>query len=99
MLIVAVTAPVKPEYREEMIQATITVQNATRQEPGCITYTFYTETADPNTFFVFEVWESAEALASHMKEAHTQAFLAQAKIAAAAPMTAQRFEVPADSTQ
>ncbi len=95
MLIVAVTAPVKPEHREEMIQATIAVQNATRQEPGCINYTFYTETADPNVFFVFEVWESAEALDAHMKEAHTQTFLAQAKVAAAGAMTAQRFEVPA----
>ena len=99
MIIVAVTAPIKPEFREEMIQATITVQDATRKEPGCITYTFHTQVADPNIFFVFEVWESAEALQFHMQQEHTQTFLAQAKIAAAAPMTAERFEVPSDTAQ
>lgn len=99
MIIMAVSAPIKPEHRDEMIQAAITVQDATRKESGCITYTFHTEVADPNKFFVYEVWESSEALDAHMKQEHTRTFLEKVGKTAAGSMNAERYDVPADSKQ
>jgi len=99
MIIMAVSVPIKPEYRDEMIQAAITVQNATRPEPGCITYTFHTEVADPNIFFVYEVWESVEAWDAHMKQEHTRTFLEKVGKIAAGSINAERYDVPADSKQ
>jgi quinol monooxygenase YgiN len=99
MIILAVSAPIKPEHRDEMIQAAIAVQDATRQEPGCITYTFHTEVADPNKFFVYEVWESNEAWDSHMKQEHTRTFLEKVGKTAAGSINAERYDVPAGSKQ
>lgn len=99
MIIMAVSAPIKPEHRDEMIQAAITVQDATRHEPGCITYVFYTEVADPNQFLAYEVWESAEALELHMQQEHTRTFLEKVGKTAAGSINAERYDVPADSKQ
>lgn len=41
----------------------------TRKEPGCITYQLYSNEAD-NTFFFYELWESADHLDAHTKTEH-----------------------------
>ena len=74
MLVIAGTIPVKAEHREEAIKLARMMEEATRQEPGCFAYTFYADRDDPNTFFIFEEWESDEALAKHLQTDHMKQF-------------------------
>jgi len=93
MIVIAGTIPVKPEAREEARKLATVLEEATRKEPGCLTYTFYADRDNPNTFFIFEEWESDEALAKHFQTAHMKQFLQEApKILAGAP-NAKKYTV------
>ena len=74
MIVVAGSMPIKPEMREEAIQAALAMAAATQQEAGCITYRFYSDLAAPNTFFVFEEWASEAHLAAHFQTPHMAEF-------------------------
>ena len=74
MIVVAGTVAVKPETREEAVRAALEMARATRAEPGCISYRFFADLADPNTFLIFEEWESDEALATHFQTPHMATF-------------------------
>lgn len=76
MIVVAGTVPVKPERREDAVRVALAMAEATRAEAGCLDYRFYAELADPNTFLIFEEWESDEALAKHFETEHMRAFQA-----------------------
>jgi quinol monooxygenase YgiN len=92
MLIVAVTLKIRPEHREEFVQAASRLAEQTKTEPGCMSYRFSIDLADPNTFYLHEEWESEELLQDHFK---TPGFLAiQEKLAsvAAAPPSIRQFE-------
>ena len=51
-----------------------TCAETTRREAGNIDYTFYAGVDSPDTFFLFEQWESRKALDLHMKSEHLAAF-------------------------
>jgi len=51
--------------REEFVEVMKTMQDASRQEPGCIDYGFYAAVEDPDQFVAVELWESREALETH----------------------------------
>lgn len=74
MLVIAGTIELDPEKRDAAIAAANEMIEATRQEPGCIAYTFSADLADPGTFHLFEQWESQEALDSHFKAPHMAKF-------------------------
>jgi quinol monooxygenase YgiN len=98
MILVSAKAPIKPEARDEMIQAAIDVQNATRQEAGCISYTFHTQVEDPNVFFVFEKWESMAHLQAHFEQEHTKTFLAKVGNATSGDIELRWYEAPTENT-
>ncbi|GAB4557245.1 MAG: putative quinol monooxygenase [Haliangiales bacterium] len=75
MLIVAGTIVIDPAHREAAIAAATKAMHATRAEAGCISYTFSADFADPGGFYVFEEWESEEALAAHFKTPHMAEFV------------------------
>jgi quinol monooxygenase YgiN len=93
MIVIAGTIPVKPECREEAYKLASVLEEATRQEPGCLTYTFYANRNDPNTFFIFEEWDSDEALAKHFQTEHMKQFLQQAPKILAGPPAAKKYTV------
>jgi len=51
--------------REEFVEVMKTMQDASRQEPGCINYGFFAAVEDPDQFVAVELWESREALETH----------------------------------
>ncbi|MFO0848507.1 MAG: putative quinol monooxygenase [Gemmataceae bacterium] len=51
-------------------------QKATRKEPGCKSYDLNRDADHPEQYLLFERWKSADALASHLKAAHTTKLLA-----------------------
>lgn len=93
MIIVAGTADVKPERREEAVQVALQMAKATAAEVGCLSYRFYADLEALNTFFLFEEWATAEALAAHFQTAHMQAFQRQLPPLLAGEVVIRRYNV------
>jgi quinol monooxygenase YgiN len=93
MILVAGSARIRPERRDEAVRAALAMGAATRAEPGCRQYRFYADLEAPDTFFVFEEWESEDALARHFETPHLAEF--QTKLAAllAGPLDVRRYSV------
>ncbi len=93
MIVIAGTIPVKPEHREEAYKLASLLEQETRKEPGCFMYTFYADRNNPNTFFIFEEWESDEALAKHFQTEHMKQFVQKAPQILAGPPVAKKYTV------
>jgi quinol monooxygenase YgiN len=85
MTVVAGTVRVRPEKRDEAIRVALTMAKATQAESGCRAYRFYADLEDPAVFFIFEEWESEEALGAHFQTEHMAAFQAALPALVAGP--------------
>ena len=95
MIVVAGTVTIKPGKREEAVRVAEAMARATRTEDGCRHYRFYADLDDPHTFFVFEAWESEEALARHLQTEHMKVFRQQLPDLVAGAPTIRRYVVSA----
>lgn len=93
MLAIAVTYKAKSGKREEALRAARICSAKTREEPGNLDYTFYAGIDDEDSFFLFEHWESREALDKHVKSEHLAAFRAALKGLLERPSEIRIFEV------
>jgi quinol monooxygenase YgiN len=75
VILVHGTIPIRPDCREEALKLARGMTDATRAEPGCISYDFYVGLSDPNTLMLFQEWESMEALMRHFQTPHMEEFL------------------------
>lgn len=71
-----ITIDCKPGTRDTILARAPEAQRATRAEPGCIAYDFYTCTDDPNRLVFVESWVDEAAHAFHMTQPHTRDFIA-----------------------
>ena len=72
MVIVAGTIEVDPADRDTFLKGRADGVRATRSEPGCIEYCFSADALDPGLVRIFEVWESQDALTTHLAGMATQ---------------------------
>lgn len=93
MLVIAGRIALDPAHREAAIAAAVEVMEATRQEPGCISYTFSADLSDPGRFLLFEEWESEEALAAHFQTPHMASFQAKMGGFGIREMNVQKYQV------
>ncbi|MEM7347872.1 MAG: putative quinol monooxygenase [Chloroflexota bacterium] len=93
IVVVAGTVQINPDHRDEAIQVAIEMSKATQQEEGCVTYMFYADLENPDTFLVFEVWETDEALANHFQTDHMKVFQQKLPKLVAGPPNIKRYEV------
>ena len=98
MIVIAGTIPIKPEHREEAKQLALWMADATRKEAGCLTYSFYADLAEPNTFFIFEEWESEEALQRHFQTDHMKQFQQQAPKLLGGKVNAKKYTIESASS-
>jgi len=72
-----------------------TVITATRNETGCIDYSYGIDVLDPDTIIVLEYWESVDALKAHGATPHMATWM---KTIGAAGVVSQnlRFHVAGD---
>lgn len=71
-----ITIDCKPGTRDRILARAPEVQVATRAEPGCIAYDFYTCTDNPDRLVFVESWIDRAAHDFHMAQAHTKTFIA-----------------------
>ncbi len=74
MIVVAGTATINPDKWDEAVQQAQQMSATTEAENGCISYRIYVNPTKRNTFFIFEEWETEEALRRHFQTPHLQAF-------------------------
>lgn len=71
-----ITIQLQPGTREKILQRAPVAQAATRAEPGCIAYDFFTCTDDPDRLVFVETWVDQAAHDFHMEQQHTKDFIA-----------------------
>lgn len=74
MQIVYAILPLSPEHRDEALEATRTIAEKSREEPGVIDYRVGTDVEDPNTLRFVEQYEDAEAVDAHLETDHYQQY-------------------------
>lgn len=70
------TLKLKPGTRDLILAEAPAAQAATRAEPGCLAYDFFTCTDDPDRLVFIEAWRDQAAHAAHLREDHTRRFIA-----------------------
>jgi len=93
MLVVAGTITVDPAKRSIIEAAFEKMRAATLQEPGCIEYQAYADRNDAGTIFMFEKWESQDALSAHFVSPHMAEFGKAMGEAGVTGMDVRKYEV------
>ena len=76
MIIIAGTVDLDPQQRAAALAAGRVHMEATRREEGCLDYVWSADPLVPGRVYVFERWESRDALAAHFGGPHYAAMLA-----------------------
>lgn len=74
MILIAAHTRIKPEMMSEALAACAVMEDASQAEPGNISYRFYTDPRNTEVIFVFEEWETDDALNAHLQTPHMAAF-------------------------
>lgn len=77
MVIVSARVRIKSEHIEEALEIAKVMQERTRTEAGCITYTMSQSIEDPSVFLVYEEWVDEAALTFHFETSHMSRFNAR----------------------
>jgi quinol monooxygenase YgiN len=93
MIVIAGTIHLRPGTRADALRVARVMETATRAEPGCRQYRFYADADDPDVLFLFEEWDSDDALARHFQTAHMHEFQTHIPNLVAGPPTLKRYEV------
>ena len=74
MLVIAGTIRIDPDRQADAVPAAVEMMEATRAEPGCVSYTFSASLAEPGVIHVFEEWKDQTALDAHFASPHMARF-------------------------
>jgi len=95
MIVVAGTATIKPRDYEEAVAQAQRMIAASEAETGCLSYRIYVHPTDRHTFFIFEEWETEEALYLHFQTEHMKVFSDYLARVLEGGMNIKRYEVKA----
>ena len=56
----------RPESRKELCQTISSLLDSFKSETGCVTYHFYEEAGNDNTFVLIGEWETSDAWRDHL---------------------------------
>jgi quinol monooxygenase YgiN len=65
----------KAGHEDELQEALHSLQTLSRNDPGCLEYTVFSDRQRPGTFVLFEGWARNEDLAAHNEENHVKEFV------------------------
>lgn len=74
MQMVYAVLPLSPDHRDEALEATRTLAENSRAEPGVIDYRVGTDVEDPNILRFVEQYEDADAVDAHLETDHYQVY-------------------------
>jgi len=65
----------RPEERDDVIAGLVEVARRSREDPGCIDYSWSEDLETPGRFRFLECWESEEEFAAHRDQPYEHAFM------------------------
>lgn len=74
MHVVCIHVHVKPENRDDFIEASVENARNTIREPGNLRFDLIGQVDDPNRFMLYEVYKDEAAMAAHKETAHYAAW-------------------------
>jgi quinol monooxygenase YgiN len=74
MISFAVRLKFAPEDRADISDILRQLAEASRQEPGCVSYIPHQIEGDPDTVLIYEQYKDAQALAAHRDSPHFKKF-------------------------
>jgi quinol monooxygenase YgiN len=83
----------QPENHDRLAAAMVTMMEETAKEEGCQAYRFSADLAAKGVFYIFELWESDEALKAHFAASHMATFQAELKECGPKGGDALRYDV------
>jgi quinol monooxygenase YgiN len=87
MFAVIVKVRIKPEHREEFIEAMLADgRGSVQKEPGCLLFNIVADNADPNLLHLYEVYVSEQAFERHKETPHFKTWLETTREWLAAPL-------------
>lgn len=93
MIVIAGTIQIDPAKLGEARKAAVVMMAETRKEPGNISYAFSGSFEDDGVVYVFEEWQSQDALDFHFKTPHMAAFQKQMGGFGIKGMQVQKYQV------
>ena len=95
MILLVNRAVIKTDLLDEALAVARTMQEATRQEAGCVRYQVFEVHRDEPEIYIHEEWESQAALDDHFAMPHCQQFNQQWFRFLDGEMKIHRYEVSA----
>lgn len=78
--VLAVTWTAKPGNEARVREILQILGEASRQEPGVITYTTHVDPENPREFFIYEKYHDVSGLEAHQETAHFKEYVLQQAI-------------------
>jgi quinol monooxygenase YgiN len=78
MIVLAVTWMAAPGKEAEVTEVFRMLEEASRQEPGCLLYVVHQHRSDSRRFFIYEQYTDDTALAAHRQSVHFQEYAVKA---------------------
>ena len=98
MLIVAGTIRIDPASFDAARSAALEVMAETHKEPGNIDYVFTQSLDEPGAIYIFEKWESQDALDAHFKTPHMASFQSKMGEFGVKEMDVRKYEVSSEGS-
>lgn len=74
MIIVTAKMKVKSGFKDKFVGEAQDLIKHTRSEEGCLSYSLYSDTDDPDHLVMLEHWKDMSSLDSHMESDHFKKF-------------------------
>lgn len=93
LIVVAGKIQIKSSQKEKFIELAEKCLIPSRKEPGSLSYSFYEDQTQPNTFLYFEEWRDQAALDYHFQTPYFKEFIAQASDLFVSPPEIKVYEI------
>ncbi len=97
MVIVLAQATARPEHRDALAEALVTASVTSRNDPGCLAYSFQADLEDANAFTSIEHWESRADLDAHLGTPHVAELIGALQGKVTGPPVITVYEVSSSS--
>ena len=96
LILIVVKHPVRHELADEFPALVAEFTEATRAEPGNLSFEWSRSADDPNAYFLVEVFRDADASAAHVGTEHFKAAIARLPSLLAGPPEIIHADIPGD---
>ena len=75
MIVVTAHIEADPKHLGELVKRAQALLPLSRQEDGCVSYEFFVDALQPNSFLFLETWRDRAALDNHFGQPHFKDFI------------------------